>query len=69
MGVNLFEEIDLVNLTLIFVISKEQLQEILKKKKECNAIALKIVETLSEQEVNKEWMINNVSLLLAFGLC
>lgn len=37
------------------------LQETLKKKRECNARALLIVEKLSEGHVEEEWLLKNVS--------
>jgi hypothetical protein len=47
--------------TLYF--SKEALEATLKKKKECNAKALQIVECLLENTVSEAWLLECVSLL------
>jgi hypothetical protein len=54
--------ISLYNHKLCF--SKEALEATLKKKRECNAKALQIVERLLENTVSEEWFLDCVSTLL-----
>lgn len=45
--------------------SKEALEAMLRKKRECNAKALEIVERLLGNTVSEEWFLDCVSLLLS----